>query len=222
MDAEGCVMKLYITDLSMLVLLLLYLPLVLFLLWRIVRSKRLSKLGKAVVIPIFLVIAYAIPLGDVTINSIAMAKVCPNAGLHVYKQVKVDGYFDPLGSLDTLERFSYRFIEVTEPGGGVIRLEKGGTGMIEKMRLARPTAQHEIRYEGWHVDRALGVSMLQDSIKDRTTGEVLGERLLFNPIPGWVDRTFVLRWFGEAIQGCHGQPDYEFRSKVLLPNDRRG
>ncbi len=107
-------MKLYITAASVFVLLVFYLPLVLFLLWRIVRRKRLGKIAKAVVIPVVLIIAYAIPLGDVTLNSIAMAKVCPKAGLHVYKQVRVEGDFDRSGGEHVLQKFPYRFIEYRE------------------------------------------------------------------------------------------------------------
>lgn len=213
-------MKLYISDLSLLVLLIFYLPLVLFILWRIIRSKKLGKISKAIVIPVFLVIAYAIPLGDVTVHSMAMARVCSSAGLHVYKQVKVDGYFDPSASEEVLDLYPYRFIEYTRPGARekVIHVERLRDKKNLKSLLDIPEAKYEVKYDGWSDNKDLGVSVLRDSVIDRSTNEVLGERLLFNPMPGWVDQVIVLRWFGGAIHGCHGQVGYEFRSKILVPN----
>ena len=210
-------MKLYITAGSVFVLVLFYLPVVLFVLWRIARSKRLSRLGKAFILPLFLFVAYAIPLWDVTQNSFAMAKVCPTAGLHVYKQVKVEGYFDRSASEQVLERYPYRFIEYTRPGEKITRLERDSTGTISKSIHDTPMSEYQVEYEDWKLDRTLKAFVLRDVIKHTATSQVVGERLLFNPIPGWVDRVLVLRWFGGAIQGCHGKKDYEFRSKILIP-----
>jgi len=216
-------MKLYISGLSILILLIFYMPLVLFILWRIVKSN-FGKAAKVIAILVFLLLAYAIPLGDVTVHSMAMAKVCPNAGLHVYKQVKVDGYFDPSASDQILDLYPYQFIEYTRPGARerIIHVERSQDKRTIKSTLDTPAARYEIKYEGWGINKDLGVSVLRDSVINRNTNEVLGERLLFNPIPGWLDRVLVLRWFGGAIQGCHGQAGYEFRSKILVPNNGRG
>lgn len=87
-------MKLYITAPSVFVLIVFYLPAVLWVRRRIWRSPRRRGAGKAGLMMFTLLLAYAIPLGDVTYNSLAMAKVCPSVGLHVYRTVEVDGFID--------------------------------------------------------------------------------------------------------------------------------
>ncbi|MDD2774879.1 MAG: hypothetical protein PHU06_02870, partial [Gallionella sp.] len=99
-------MKLYITAPSVFVLIVFYLPVVLWVLWRIGRSPRWRGMKKAGVMLLALLLAYAIPLGDVTYNSMAMAKVCPRAGLHIYKTVEVDGFIGTTSLRDTLYQFN--------------------------------------------------------------------------------------------------------------------
>ena len=88
-------MKFYISDLSVALLLLFYLPFVIWVVYRVSKHPKLRRVGRIFAIVLTLALAYVIPLGDVTMNSIAMAKLCRSAGLHVYKQVQVDGYYDP-------------------------------------------------------------------------------------------------------------------------------
>jgi len=210
--------KLYITEASIFVLLIFYLPLVLFFLWRIVRSKRLGTVAKTVAIPIFLIIAYAIPLGDVTLNSIAMAKVCPKAGLHVYKQVQVEGYFDRRAGDYTLNNYPYRFVEIPRKDGQVIRLERQEDGRVERTVHDKTTAQYEVVYEEVAFNRELGVENKRYWIRDRDTQDVLGEWLEFGVLPGWLDRVLVIRWFGGSIGACGNDPEaYLFRSTILQP-----
>jgi len=61
-------MKLYITAPSLFVLIVFYLPVVLWVLRRIWRSPRLKGAAKAGLLILTLLLAYAIPLGDVTVN----------------------------------------------------------------------------------------------------------------------------------------------------------
>lgn len=201
-------MKLYISDLSLLVLAIFYLPLVIWVLWRVVRSPKLAGLKKVFAVLVVLILAYAIPLGDVTLNSIAMTKVCPKAGLHIYKKVQVEGYFDQGASENTLlnhpYHYAYRFVETKRPGTKVIRYERQSDGSIKKTELDQPTAEYEVVYEGWQPDKTARVSRLRDLVRNRVTGEIIAERLLFNPFHGWVDRYLLNRWFGATLHGCHG------------------
>lgn len=211
-------MKLYITEAPIFVLLIFYLPIVLFILWRIARSKRFGKIAKAVVIPVFLIIAYVIPLGDVTLNSLAMAKVCPKAGLHVYKQVKVEGYFDPSGSSEDLKRLGYRYIEYARFGEKPIRLERSSDGTIKKIQLENITAEYEVVYEASKIDDAIRAKQSRYWIRNRITGESLGEWLVYGALPGWLDRFLVIRWFGGSMGGCGDDPKaLAFREIILQP-----
>lgn len=212
-------MKLYITAMSLFVLAMFYLPVVLWVLKRLWRSPQWQGAGKAGVLLLASLLAYAIPLGDVTLNSIAMAKVCPSAGLHIYKTVEVEGF---IGRYDLRNR-PYRFIEFptlrADQTNYWIRSEKKPDGSIFLTELEQPTAEYEITYEQWHVDKERGIEASRYVIRDRVSGEVLAERNLFNPIPGWLDKTLIYRWFGYGGRdGCHGAPSAGIdETKVLIP-----
>lgn len=218
-------MKLYITAPSVFVLIVFYLPAVLWVLRRIWRSPRWRGAGKVGLMMFTLMLAYAIPLGDVTYNSLAMAKVCPSAGLHIYRTVEVDGYVDS-GSEITLRQSPYKFIESPQlkVDGSYYwdRYEKQSDGTISRIRLEQPTAANEIVYEQWHVDKERDVETSRYVVRNRISGETLAEWNLFNPLHGWLDRILVYRWFGTGGDvGCQGESAYNFESKVLIPKQSK-
>jgi len=214
-------MTLYITPPSIFILVVFYLPVVLWVLWRVGRSPRWQGAKKAGAMMLTLLLAYTIPLGDVTFNSMAMAKVCPSAGLHIYRTVEVEGYVDS-GSEITLRQSPYKFIESPQlkVDGSYYwnRYEKQSDGTIYRTRLEQPTAANEIVYEQWHVDKERGIEASRYVVRNRISREILAEWNLFNPRPGWLDRMLVYRWFGTGgAAGCHGISGYGFESKVLIP-----
>lgn len=212
-------MKLYISGLSLLVLAIVYVPLVIWLLSRIAKSQTLGRGKKAIAMTVAAIAAYLIPLGDVTVNSIAMAKVCPRAGLHVYRTVRVEGYFDRSASQEQLHKYPYRFIETARPGTKIIRFERQPDGKIVRLNLDQPTAEYEVVYDNKSPVPELGVAGMQRWwIRNRLTGEAIGEWLSFSPMHGWVDRYLVLRWFGGGVPGCNGDvlSQYADWRQVLL------
>lgn len=215
-------MKLYISDLSLMVLAIFYLPLVVLVLWRVVRSQKLTGLKKVFGLLGVVILAYAIPLGDVTLNSIAMTKACQKVGVHIYKTARVEGYFDSLGSEDFFRhRPGFRFVEYKRPGE-IVRLERRDLEIVKSI-LPAPTAEYEVLLGEWAVDKEKRVEVSRDLIRHRASGEVLAERLIFNPMPGWVDRLVMVRWFGEFMPGCREVPPiswYAFQEKVLSSDSR--
>lgn len=216
-------MKFYITNLSLFVLIFLYLPFVLWVLWRVSRSPQLRGIWKVGVVILTVFLAYALPLGDVTVNSLAMAKACPNAGLHVYKTAEVEGYLTTIGDGGILKTHPYRFIEAPQlKANGTYywrRYEKNPDGSIGEKRLEKPTAEYEVVDGKWHVDDTRGVEVSIDVIRSRKSGEVLAEINLFNPLPGWLDKILVVRWFGTGGRhGCWGEPaSFIDVSSILIP-----
>lgn len=212
-------MKFYITAISIFVLAVFYMPLVIWILKRIWRNPRWRGMQKAGVLTLAVLLAYAIPLGDVTVNSLAMAKVCPTAGLHIYKTVEVEGL---VGHYDVRDR-PYRFIEFpTMRANGThywIRSEKQPDGSVTTTELERPTAEYEIVYVQWHKDITRGVESSAYIVRNINSGEILAERNLFNPLSGWVDRALVYRWFGYGgREGCHGAPSAGIdETRILIP-----
>lgn len=222
-------MKLYISDLSIYVLVIFYLPLILWILWRILKrsSSIVRKIGMASLV---IIVTYVIPLGDVTVNSLAMAKTCPTAGLYIYKTVQVEGFVGSVALRDTLYRFNEAPTRRIDGTYYWRRFEKQADGSITVTDLEKPTAEYEVLTAGGYAEsvgmRLDGYDQVTHTkksrwvIRNRVTGEVIAEWLFFNALPGWVDRFFVYRWFGtggSALSCTWGSDFSGWREKILIP-----
>lgn len=214
-------MKLYISDLAVWILLLFYLPLVVVVLWRIIYRLEVPWLKKSMMLTAVIVIACVIPLADVFLNSLAMHKVCSKAGLHIFKEIRVDGYLDSSGGADTLKSHPYRFTEVPDYNGKITHYERQPNGEIVSTILDQPTAEYEVVYDDIAPVPDLGVRVMHRWwVRNRLTGEAVGEKLSFAPMHGWVDRLTLNRWFGVGLPGCGGASNStsDWRRKLLPPN----
>ena len=198
-------MKLYI-GLAGPLLLFVYLPLVLIGLAVLFRKVKQWK-TRAWAIPLYLILAYAIPLGDVTLHSWNMSKVCPKAGLHVYRTVVVDGFM-PGGEYTVRER-GYRFAESAQGRIDVktglflvTRWEKTESG-VQRLDGVPSKSEWELISTIATPDYKLGVSKTYEAIQNRFTKEVIAERKVFLAWRGWIDA-----WIGSVIDnsvgGCDG------------------
>lgn len=210
-------MKLYI-GLAGPLLLFVYLPLVLIGLFRLFSKVRPWR-TRAWVVPIYLAIAYAIPLGDVTWHSWNMAKVCPKAGLHVYRTVVVDGFIGELAGKGTLERYPYRFVENNVLSGkGAAHFERSGDRIAET-KLLRPIAEWEyVRDPFDFPDRSLGVTVERDVIRSRRTGEVIAEYFGFSAWRGWLDAS-ISSVINNSAGACYRLPKMNQKyQEILVPS----
>jgi len=211
-------MKLYITGMSLFVLAVFYLPLVLWVLKRIWNSPRWHGIKKAGMLMLATVLAYVIPLGDVTINSLAMEKVCPTAGLHIYKTVEVEGFVGSTALRDTPYRFNESPTLKVDGTYYWRRFEKQLDGSISVTDLEQPTAEYEVVDGDWRYDQEHSISIMRDLIRHRISGQILAENLTFKPLPGWVDSFLVYRWFGRGgREGCPTVPAGYFKQQVIIP-----
>lgn len=151
-------MKLYL-GLAKSLLFYVYLPLVFVgLLVLIFKFKRLRTL--LWVVPLYLFIAYAIPLGDVTWHSWHMAKVCPNAGIHIYRTVEVDGFYCSISSI--IEKYPYDFVEGAEASGfsGYLRRERNRGDVVVLHNVPELLADWEMLHTPYYrLDKMLGVTV---------------------------------------------------------------
>lgn len=178
-------MKLYI-GLAGPVLLIFYLPLVLIgLLVLVSKVWRWKKRYWA--IPLYLILAYLIPLGDVTWHSWKMNKACQKAGLHIYRTVVVDG-FTPAGP-DYINKLGYRFVEgKIDPSTGLTtRWEKTASGYIQRFDNVQPKSEWELISNIAAADQELGVDKTHSFIQNRISKEIIAERSFFSAWRGWVD-----------------------------------
>ncbi len=208
-------MKLYISGVSVIVLIVFYLPLVIWIMRRI-WGGNLQSGAKASAMILVAIVAYIIPLGDVTVNSVAMAKVCPTAGLHIYKTVEVEGYAGMVSG-DILKRYPYSFVE-NESYGKWVRWE-WQDNEIKLIRGVSPKSEYEITSDTWHPDPQKRVEVMRDIIRHRMTGEILADDLKYQPLPSWIDRLFLFSWAGYWSPGNCGskQNIYQIVHQVLLP-----
>ena len=181
-------MKLYL-GLAGPLLWFIWLPLVLLgLVILLIKIK--SWMTRAYLIPLYLVIAYVIPLGDVTLNSWHMAKVCPNAGLHVYRRVNVEGFIpEVILSRDILEKYPYNYLESRKDARGLVyRLERTALGFIE-LNDVRPKAEWEIvNHIIERADKFSGVNVERKVIRNIKSREVIAEDIHYAAFSGWIDR----------------------------------
>ncbi len=217
-------MKLYL-GLAKPLLLYLYLPLVLIGLM-VLFSKVKSWKSRAWVVPLYLFLAYAIPLGDVTWHSWNMAKVCPKAGLHVYRTVVVDGFYSNYLANYYIHRYPYMLLEEPESPGlsGYIRLVRKNDEITVLHNVPELLTEWEILYiPNYDPDPSLGVRGKRWVARNRQTGEVVAESLSFSAWRGWIDA-----WIGSVVDNsvgsCYSRPDVtEKIQEILIPSgEHRG
>ena len=211
-------MKLYL-GLAGPLLLYVYLPLALIGL-AVLFAKAKSWKTCAWTVPLYLILAYAIPLGDVTWHSWNMAKVCPKVGLHVYRTVVVDGFLGTTVGKETMERYPYVFVERpairVDPVFG--HFERRDDQIVNFV-VPRPTAEWEhVRDPFDFPDKSLGVTVDRDVIRNRKTGEVIAEYFVYGARRGWVDA-----WIGSVIDNsagnCYKRPNMNDKfQETLIPS----
>lgn len=171
--------------------------------------------------------------------------VCKDAGVHVYKQVAVEGFVDDTSrglrdqiktglwnydakSLADWDARGYRFQENMLSDGGVVHLERTSRG-IEASILDHPTARYHYKYAyqptpyvqeeriGWKLEK------LGTIVVDSETGEIIGRDTRYRRTINIAEGSWRLFW-GLAKTTCDGdapQPP-NFRSLlydyVLIPS----
>ena len=210
-------MKLYI-GLAGPALLIFYLPLVLIGLLVLV-SKVWRRKKRYWAIPLYLILAYLIPLGDVTWHSWKMNKACDQAGLHIYRTVVVDG-FTPASDY-TLRESGYSFVEgeIDPVTGLTTRWEKMASGEIQRFDNIQPKAEWELISTISLPDRELGVNKAHSFVQNRYTKEIIAERWAFSAWRGWLDAligSVIDNPAGSCIGGSYILRDSI--EKILIPS----
>ena len=211
-------MKLYI-GLAGPALLIFYLPLVLIGLL-VLASKVWRWKKRYWAIPLYLILAYLIPLGDVTWHSWKMNKACDQAGLHIYRTVVVDGFQGWYGTEDTMKKYPYVFVEGRPfPGRKTInRFERKGDEIVVT-KIPGPTAEWEIADEhSNYYDKRQGVIVHSRVIRNRHTGEVIANDRYLRALGGWVDG-LIGSVIDNGAGGCEREPrmSTEFHN-ILIPS----
>ena len=212
----------YITGFSVTLLLVLYLPLAI---WGLCKLWPQLPTRLSVRVPVTILIALvlaAIPMWDVTLTTVKMAELCPQAGLFVKRSVKVDGFYTNLGTPSTLDR-GFKYLESKTYGDQIVVYTKVG-GSVKEEKFDARTYQIKSRYESIFnakegaVDGRRDIGIQKSVVRDRETKEELGYALRYAVFPGWVDRN-TIGLLGMVGWAC-AQPnqDIMLERQALLPN----
>ena len=152
--------------------------------------------------------------------------LCKDAGVHVYKRVEVDGYYDDTGvgpaepgpiespqAVEALERTGFRYKEyrayrqkVGTPKQIVINhMEKDPNGNWQTTVLGHPKARYHYKkpleddWIGWKL------TVSEYVVVDSLTDEKLGNRRFYKRYPSVVEALWI-RWLGTGMRMC---PDPE-------------
>jgi hypothetical protein len=167
-------------------------------------------------------------------------KLCRGAGVHVARQVEVEGFVDDTSrssrtglkpgllnfdsnSLAAFDKAGYRYKEHMLADGGVWHVERKQDGVYGSV-LDRPTARYHYRYAyqptphqyeepvGWKLEK------LETQVVDTITGEVIGRQILIKRRSSVAERLWI-KLLGSDLTMCpdpeHGPRQAPFPEAVL-------
>ena len=129
---------------------------------------------------------------------------CEDAGVKVYRQVEVEGFYAGTYGLDEsfLEKNGFKFIEKNTNDNRILHIEKRGEQLHREI-LEHPTARYHLKYVeeriGWELEK------LERQAVDSQTGEILGKAVTFR-------RPFIM----PSVLTC-SYPDPLPRSREVQP-----
>lgn len=152
-------------------------------------------------------------------------EACKDAGVKVYKQVEVEGFYDSImqSGYELVRDKGYRFMEHPSDNGKTVDQIKFVQGEWQKTPLDHPQARYQYKYSyqttphryeepiGWKLEK------LEYQVIDRETGEVLGRDTRITRLPNYMELLW-LRFFGPANLGCSGplnQPERQKRAGLI-------
>lgn len=190
--------------------------------WRLSQGWAARSTHRLGVVVLAMCTTVALMAWDVVKTSLAMAKLCPQAGVFVKKSVRVDGYFTNSGGADGLKA-GFKFIEKRNSGNTITIYQYVQNKINEQVHDANSykiKSQYEFIYESASgpYDGRNDIGFLRSAVRDRAADEELGFTIQFTAYPGWLERNTInlltrIRWNCPEI----GHLGESLREKTLLP-----
>ena len=137
------------------------------------------------------------------------------AGLHVYKTVQAESVFGVI-SIRPWGEYGFKFTEGENDEGKIRYFYENGKPTYKT--VDKILSRYEVVVRP-HQRVAPGIEVLKFEVKDRHTGEVLGEAINYSIDGGWADMAFWgITGFGFSPWICSGK-DGEGRRSVIYPSD---
>lgn len=142
--------------------------------------------------------------------------LCKDAGIHVKRKVKVDGYFDATKSdlsivdkmysdpkaVDRLRKSGFRFIERRTNHNKVRHLEVE-SGKIKQMILDKPESQYHVLHTRNHSSVGHQLTKMQWVIIDSQLNEMISRDTRYARYPGFIEGLWI-RFLGDGQVFCRG------------------
>ena len=140
------------------------------------------------------------------------------AGLHVYKTVEAEGFLGA-SSIDYWSEYGFRYLEMEFVGGKKARYTLAG-GKVAKENVEKLLSRYEYVTDLEVLERPF--NRQRQMIRDRQTGEILGEIIAYAVYPGWLDsRLLGFLGFSWSPKACdedyvpeRGKLRYSYRDLV--------
>ena len=192
---------------------------------------------RLVIVPVALVALIA-PWADEVWIAWRFGQLCKDAGVHVYRKVETDGYYDATTTgwsksevvtdprqITDYENSGFRFRERNTSVSGhapgkISHLEKYPDGTWRITVIDRPMARYHYKHSyqpsphvyeepmGW------GLEKKEQIVIDTETKEVLGRDTRYRRYPSFVTQLWA-KYFGSAVVGCDGPSDEPEKQKRI-------
>lgn len=194
--------------------------------WPLSRWLRRWRLKWALIVPIALPLLAA-PWAEEAWIAWNFTQACKDAGVHVYRKVEVDGFYDETGAIGAglVKNNRYSFVEYRRLYNRtqVEHAEKSG-GDVQFTFLTHPTARYHFKYADPRQDVRIGWKLMKHEtvVVDSTNGEIVGRDTHFKRYPS-VAEGLWMRLVGSGLVTCQGKapspPDlrYPLYHYVLVP-----
>ncbi len=133
-------------------------------------------------------LAWFIAYGDVLMIAREAKRLCETeAGLKVYRTVEVEG-FAGTNDIEKWATNGFSFVESEKPGGSLVRYI-----IAENVKQAFVVPKLSSRYEYATVQKNMpgGIVRRAEQVREISTQEVVGERVMFELPPGFLDRKII-------------------------------
>lgn len=161
---------------------------------------------RAVLIPVALVALIA-PWADEVWIAWRFGQLCKDAGVHVYRTVEVDGFYDSTmrSGYELIKRHGYKYMEhPSDPRTKVDYVERID-GEWKKTTLDRPRSRYIYQFADprQEVPAGFKIEKTEWQVVDSQNGEIIGRETRFSRYPGWVQSLWI-KYFGNGGNTCEG------------------
>lgn len=174
---------------------------ILSVLWRLVEPGRVGRVFMSS-IAIFVI---ALPWIDEIWIAYHFHEACKDAGIHVSRQVDVDGfYYDAIRSgYSLINHYGYGFMEHKSRKAGKVDHITKTDGQWKKETIDKPTARYHLKYSYKHTPVNVQLTKFESVVLDSVTNEIIGRDTRYSRYPGWLNSL----WMGSYGTGqtiCKG------------------